>query len=187
MDNKTLDEIKPIETSTNITFGNAFDAEFYLLLREIRFAMLSFMQKETIQVESNILAAEGLKSKFDKDKKKRKEDVPYSSHPTTFDPKIEEMAKMLKTLTSEMARMKLETKKPNKHIQEGGNRNPNQFKRPQNDPRVMQRERRNQEDQRILPPFQNNVVEETDESDDIEENSTVLLIDIELPSTHITQ
>jgi hypothetical protein len=34
----------------------------------------------------------------------------------------------------------------------------------------MQREIRNHEDQRISPPFQNNVVEEMEESDDVEEN-----------------
>jgi hypothetical protein len=120
------------------------------------------MQEATIEVESNILAAERLKTRSDRDKKKQKEDVPSSSHATTSDPKIDEMDKMLKTLTSELARLKLETKQPNKHVQEGGNRNPNQFRRPQNAPQVMQRERRNQDDQRILPPFQNNAVEETE-------------------------
>jgi hypothetical protein len=121
-----------------LPFSNAFDAEFSLLLRERRSATLSLMQEETIEVESNILAAERLKSKYDKDKNKQKEYVPSSSHPTTSDPKIEEMAKMLKTLTSEMARLKLEAKHPNRPVQEGGNRNPNQFRRPQNAPQVMQ-------------------------------------------------
>jgi len=51
----------------------------------------------------------------------------------------------------------------------------------------MQRERRNQYDQRILPPFHNNVVEETEESDDIDENSIVLLTNTKLPSSHLTQ
>jgi hypothetical protein len=51
----------------------------------------------------------------------------------------------------------------------------------------MQRERRNHEDQRILPPFQNNVVEETEESDNVEENSTVLLNATELPTSHWIQ
>jgi len=56
-------------------------------------------------------------------------------------------------LTSELARLKLETKNPNIPIQEGGNKNPNQFIRPHNSPQVMQMERMNQDDQRILAPF----------------------------------
>jgi len=45
----------------------------------------------------------------DRDRKKQKEELPSSSH-TTFDSKMDEMAKMLKTLTSKMAKMKMETK-----------------------------------------------------------------------------
>jgi hypothetical protein len=51
----------------------------------------------------------------------------------------------------------------------------------------MQRERRNHEDQRIFPPFQNNVFEETEETDDVEENPVVLLNATELPTNHLTQ
>jgi hypothetical protein len=52
-----------------------------------------------------------LKSKSDRDKKKQREEIISSSH-TTSDSKIDEMDKMLKALTSEMARMKMETKQP---------------------------------------------------------------------------
>jgi hypothetical protein len=38
---------------------------------------------------------------------------------------MDEMAKMLKTLTSEMARMNMETKQPSRSTQEGGYRYPN--------------------------------------------------------------
>jgi hypothetical protein len=86
-----------------------------------------------------------------------------------------------------LARLKLEAKQPNRHVQEGGNKNPNQFRRPHNAPQIMQRERRNHEDQRIFPPFQNNVFEETEESDDVEENPAVLLNATELPTNHLTQ
>jgi hypothetical protein len=184
---KIPDEIKPTETSAKITFANAFDVEFSLLLRERRSSTLSLMQEETIEVESNILAAERLKTKSDRDRKKQKEDVPSSSNTTTSDPKIDEMDKMLKTLTSELARLKLEAKQPNRPVQEGGNMNPNQFRRPHNAPHIMQRERRNHEDQRIFPPFQNNAVEDTEESDDVEENSTANLDGTELPTSHLTQ
>jgi hypothetical protein len=43
MYSKIPDEIKPTETSAKITFSNAFDAEFSLLLREIRYVTLSLM------------------------------------------------------------------------------------------------------------------------------------------------
>jgi hypothetical protein len=106
MYSKIPDEIKPIETSTKITFTNAFDAEFSLLLRERRSATLSLMQEATIEVESNILTVEKLKSRGDRDRKKQREELPSSSH-TTSDSKMDEMAKMLKTSTSEMARLKM--------------------------------------------------------------------------------
>jgi hypothetical protein len=70
MYSKILDEIKPTETSTKINFSNAFDAKFSLLLRERRSATLILMQEETIEVESNILAVEKLKSRGDREMKK---------------------------------------------------------------------------------------------------------------------
>jgi hypothetical protein len=69
---KIPDEIKPTETFAKINFSNAFDVEFSLLLREIIFATLSSMQEATIEVEPNILAADRLKTKSDRDIKKQK-------------------------------------------------------------------------------------------------------------------
>jgi hypothetical protein len=63
-------EIKQIEASTKITYANAFDVEFSLLLRERRSTTLLSMQEATIEVESNILASDRLKNRYDKDKKK---------------------------------------------------------------------------------------------------------------------
>jgi hypothetical protein len=114
---KIPDEIKPIETSAKSNFLNAFDGEFSLLLRERRYASLSSMQEENIEVESNILEVERLKKKYDRDRKKQKEYVPCYSNTTTSDPKIDEMDKMLKTLTSELARLNLEAKNLNIHVQ----------------------------------------------------------------------
>jgi hypothetical protein len=67
---KIPDEIKPTETFAKITFVNAFDVEFSLLLRERRSVTLILMQEAAIEVKSNILATERLKSKNDRDKKK---------------------------------------------------------------------------------------------------------------------
>ena len=75
---------------------------------------------------------------------------------------MHEMAKMLKNLTSKMARLNMETKQPSRPTQEGGYINPNQFRRPNNVLQIFSRERRNQEDHKVLPPFQNNAVEEVE-------------------------
>jgi hypothetical protein len=125
------------------------------------------MQDAAIEIESNILAADKLKSRSDRDRKKQKEELPSSSN-SASDTKIDEVAKMLKTLTSEMERLKMEQKQPNRPAQEGGYRNPNQFKRPNNVPQILPRERKNQDDQKVLPPFQNNAVDEEEDEDDTE-------------------
>ena len=65
------------------------------------------MQDAAIEVESNILTTDKLKSRSDRDRKKQKEELP-SSYNSTSDYKMDEMAKMLKILTSEMARLKME-------------------------------------------------------------------------------
>jgi hypothetical protein len=127
-----------------------------------------------------------LKSRGDRDKKKKREELPSSSH-TASDSKIDEMAKILKKMTYGLGKLKMETKQPVKPTQEGGYINPNQFRRPNSVPQILPGERRNQEDQKVLPPFQNNVVEEVDEIYDTEEDSTVHLNDTELPPTHLTQ
>ena len=49
-------EIKPTDTSSRITYENAFESDFYLHLREMRSASLSLMQDASLEVESNIVA-----------------------------------------------------------------------------------------------------------------------------------
>jgi hypothetical protein len=186
MYNKILDEIKPSETSAKITFAKSFNDEFYLLLREIRSDTLSLMQEVVIEIESNILAADKLKSRGDRDRKKQKEELPSSSH-TTSDSNMDEMDNMLKTLTYDMARLKMKQNHPSRPSQEGGYRNPNQFRRPNNVPQILPREMKNQEDQKVLPPFQNNVVDELEEEDDTEYDPTVHLNDSESSPIHLTQ
>jgi hypothetical protein len=64
------DKIKPTKAFTNITYANAFDAEFSLLLRERRSTTLFSMQEAAIEVESNILTSDRLKTRPNKEKKK---------------------------------------------------------------------------------------------------------------------
>jgi hypothetical protein len=59
----------------------------------------------------------------------------------------------LKALTSWIDKLKWEAKKPKRPYQEDANRNLNQFIRPNNSPQIMQGERRNFKDYRIVPPF----------------------------------
>jgi hypothetical protein len=62
-------EIKPTETSSKMTYASAFDSDFFLLLRESRATSLAHMQDVALEVESNILAADKIKSKVDRDRR----------------------------------------------------------------------------------------------------------------------
>ena len=57
MYNKIPTKINPTGTSAMITYANAFDFDFCLLLRERRSTSLSLMQDAALEVESNILAS----------------------------------------------------------------------------------------------------------------------------------
>jgi hypothetical protein len=149
--------------------------------------MMLSMQEETIEVESNILASDRLKTRSDKEKKKQREDAPTSSNQVTSDPKVEEMTKTLKDLTFDISKLKCESKQPNRTFQGAGNRNQNQFRRPNDAPQVMQRERINVDDQRVVPPFQNNQIEKIDADNDVVDNTFVLFNDIDYYTSHLTQ
>ena len=74
-------------------------------------------------------------------------------------------------------------------MQEGGYRNPNKFRITFN-LQFMQREKRNNEDQKIQPPFQNNLVDWVDDFDDakIEKpDQEIHLIEEDQPVSHLTQ
>jgi hypothetical protein len=51
------------------------------------------------------------------------------------------MTKTFKDLTSEIDKMKWESEQPNKAFQGAGNGNPNQFRRLNDAPQIMQKER----------------------------------------------
>ena len=97
--------------------------------------------------------------------------IPPTSTSQTTDIKIDEMAKLVKILTAKLNKLELE-KNSNNPAQEG-ERNPNQFRCPFS-PRFIprktrnndiQRERRENEDQRVPPPLQNNIVDEIEEGE----------------------
>ena len=78
-------EIKPLETSTKLTYANAFDHEFSLLLRERRPVTLLNMQDATLELDSDILASNRLKGNTAQqiyDKKGKKRQLQGFQHPT---------------------------------------------------------------------------------------------------------
>ena len=75
MYNKIPTEIKPTKTSTKITYASAFDPGFFLLFRERRSTSLSHMKYATLEVESNILVADKLRGKSDRERRKQKSEA----------------------------------------------------------------------------------------------------------------
>jgi hypothetical protein len=52
---------------------------------------------------------------------------------------------------------------------------------------IMQRERRNVDDQRVVPPFQNNQIEEMDADNDVVDDTVVLFNETDYYTSHLTQ
>jgi hypothetical protein len=74
MYNNIPTEIKPIETSAKIAYVSAFNPEFFLLLRERRYASLAHMQDAALEVESNIVASDKLRGEYDRDRRKNRDE-----------------------------------------------------------------------------------------------------------------
>ena len=132
------------------------------------------MQEAALEVESNMLATRKLKDHsdyFDQDKKGKKE-MDSTSIARSSD-KMDDMNKLIKNMSTKVNRLEMENKNLSRPVHEG---NPNQFRRPfvprfipreriNND---IKREKKENEDQRIQPPFQNNLLNEEGEVEDIE-------------------
>jgi hypothetical protein len=76
-------EINPTETSAKITYASSFDPAFFLLLRERRDTSLAHMKDTTLEVESNMLAVDKLRSKVDRDIRKYRDKYSTSSSSTS--------------------------------------------------------------------------------------------------------
>ena len=92
-----------------MTYANAFGPDFCLLLRERRAASLAYMQDATLEVESNILAAEKLRGKADRDMGKGRSETLTSSS-SISPPQTDETTKLLKSLYARMEKIELEGK-----------------------------------------------------------------------------
>jgi hypothetical protein len=143
-----------------------------MVLRERRSPTLLVMQDDAIDIEGNMIALGKMKQKQDQvERKKAREDCGTSDpNKDSQEARIEEMSRLIRNLTNKMSRFEIENNNANKSPQEGGMRNPNQFRRPFN-PQLMRRERRNEE-QPIQPPVKtnndNNLVEEVMDEEYVE-------------------
>jgi len=98
-------EVKPTPTTAKLTYDNAFDPDFYLLLRERRCPTLGDMQEAALEVESNIMATEKLNGQVDR---RRLRGEASSSPTSTSEPKLEKMTKMIESLAAEISKLKVE-------------------------------------------------------------------------------
>jgi hypothetical protein len=121
MYNKIPNEINPSEASAKITYASTFDPDFCLLLRERRATTLAHMQDASMEVESNILVVYQLRNKANRDiSRKIHEASPSNSSLLSL--QIDEVNKVLKSLSARMERWELEGKPMYKNSQNTDNR-----------------------------------------------------------------
>jgi hypothetical protein len=186
MYNKIPAEMKPSEASAQISYAGAFDPDFCLLLRERRATSLAQMQDAAIEVESNVLAADRLRNKADTDRRKGRSEASTSGSLAPH-PQVDELTKMVKSLSTEMERMRMEGRQAYKGPQiaenKGGFRRPNNF----TPPNVQKEKGRDREDQKIQAPFQNNFVTKGGERESEEIDPEIHCVGDTPPFPHLTQ
>jgi hypothetical protein len=186
MHNRIPAEIKPSEASAMITYSNALDPDFYLLLRERRAATLAHMQDAAVEVESNILAVNRLRNAGDRNTSKNRPKA-FSSSSSPLPHQTDETARTLKSLAAKIERWELEGKPMYKNPQNIENRG---FRRPANNmPQVFSREQRgkDREDKRVQAPLQNNLVDHEEREEIDEFGPEIHCIEETPPFPHLTQ
>jgi hypothetical protein len=101
-------EVKPTKTSTDITYSSSFEPCFYLLLRERRATSLAHMQYATIEVESNIMVVDELRSNDNRDRRRGRYKISTSSSATH--PQDDELIKLVKYLSVDMEKVNIEAR-----------------------------------------------------------------------------
>jgi hypothetical protein len=103
------------------------------------------------------LAVDKLRGKSDRDRRKnRAEDSTYDS--LGVNPQVDELTKLVKSLSAEMEKMKLEGKQNYRNTQ--NTNNIGNFRRQNNAPWILQRDQGNRDDQKVKTPLQNNMVDD---------------------------
>jgi hypothetical protein len=110
MYNKIPIEINPTKASAKITYSITFESEFFLLLRERRATSLAHIEDATLEVESNILATNKLRSKSDRDRRKGRDEA-STSDSYVSPPQVDELKTLLRSLSTEMKKLNFEGKK----------------------------------------------------------------------------
>jgi hypothetical protein len=150
--------IKPPQGLALIKFPDGFDADMSYQLRERNPATLEEMQRCVVSVEANLLA------KRARQRTKRRVTIKEEPSTSSVDAKIDSL---VRTMERMMERLDITDRNPPRENQPGPQiRNPN-FRR--NPPQIRQREPREQREQRgpdqqIRPPFQENYVDEGEET-----------------------
>jgi hypothetical protein len=109
MYNKIPDEIKPNETSTKITYVSEFNPDFYLLWRERRSPSLVHIKDDALEVESNIVASDKLSGKYDRDRRNNRAKASISDS-SIVHCQVDELTKLVKSLSTNIEKLKSEGK-----------------------------------------------------------------------------
>jgi len=188
MYNKIPAKIKPTEASAKITYASSSDPNFYLLLRERRSTSLAHMQDATLEVESNILAVDQLRNKTDRDRVRGRNEASTSSFSAPL-PQMDEVTKLLKSLSARMERLELVGKRTYKNPQNIDNKG--NFRRANNNaPQIMPREQRDRDinDQKIQTPLPKKIsIEEEREEEELEHDPEIHCVGDTSLFPHLTQ
>jgi hypothetical protein len=154
------------------------------MLRERRATSLDHMQDATLEVESNILANEKLRSKYDRDRRRGRSEA-STSDSSAAHPQVDELKKMVKSLSGEMEKTKLEGKKRYRNTHNADNRG--NFRTPNNSPQIIRRDQisGDRDDKKIQAPLQNNLV--TGEEGEEEVDPEIHCLGDTSSSPHLTQ
>jgi hypothetical protein len=100
------------------------------------------MKDAALEVESNILAVEKLRSKDDREIRKGRYEASTSGSSPTH-PQVDELTKLVKSLSTEIEKLKFEGKQGYKNAQNSNNKG--NFKRPNNALQIIQRDQINRD------------------------------------------
>ena len=107
-----------------------------------------------------------------------------TSNASSNNPQVDELTKLVKSLSVEMEKLKLEGRGANRNPQGFGNRK--NFIRQNNTPQILQRDQRNREDHKVQTPLQNNLVDD-EEGDNEEADQEIHCLGDTNTSPHLTE
>jgi len=124
------------------------------------------MQDATLEVESNIMAAEKLKSHTDR--RRQRGEASSSSAPSS-DTKLDKMTRMIESLSAKISKLEVEQNSGKTRLPGTfASRNLNPFRRTSEQLQIIQRGKETNKDQKVKAPFQNVVMEEEQIEDEDE-------------------